>query len=112
MLDLLFLLPGLPEHWGRWIAGVYFAIGFRIGLSEALKTRRELARQDVADSLWPTLGVLTVFWPLIFAARFVFWLILAWDVIALRRADMRDQAGSRSSGLQPGTGMTGRGDHV
>lgn len=90
MLDLLLSLPGMRDHWGLWLAGLYLALGFRIGMREALATRRELARQDIADSLWPTLGLLTVFWPMIFAQRGVEFLILAWIMFGTAREEERE----------------------
>ncbi len=90
MLDLFLSVPGMRDHWGLWLAGLYLAIGLRIGVAEALKTRRELRAQQVDDSLWPTLCLLTLFWPMMLAARFVFWLILCWDVAQMRKADSRE----------------------
>lgn len=87
MLDLLFLLPGLPEHWGRWVAGVYFAIGFRIGLREALATRRVLRGQGVGDWLAPTVILLTLGWPFLIGLKLVDWLVIFAVARDNRRAD-------------------------
>lgn len=84
------LIAAIAPHWPALALAAYLAIGLRIGLKEALKTRANLRRQDVADSLWPTVAVLTLFWIFLPAAKFVFWLILCWDVLQNRRADARE----------------------
>lgn len=106
MLELLMSVPGMRDHWMLWLAGAYLAIGLRIGLAEALKTRAALRRQQVADSLWPTVAVLTLFWIFLPAAKFVFWLILCWDVLQNRRADKLDR-GSAPCPASPRTGPDG-----
>lgn len=106
MLDLLLSVPGMRDHWLFWLAA-YLAIGLRIGLKEALKTRADLRRQDVADSLWPTVAVLTLFWIFLPAAKFVFWLILCWDVLQIRRADAREAALYRGSAPAPASPRIG-----
>lgn len=91
MFDLIAAFPGAAlAHWAAFALAAYLGIGFRLGLREALATRRQLKGQGVDDSLWPTLALLTCLWPMLFAARFVFWLILAWDVLQIRRADKRE----------------------
>lgn len=84
------LIAAISPHWPALALAAYLAIGLRIGLAEALKTRAALRRQQVADSLWPTVAVLTLFWIFLPAAKFVFWLILCWDVLQNRRADARE----------------------
>lgn len=114
MIDALLAFPGAAlAHWPAFALAAYLGVGFHIGLREALETRRALRRQEVADSLWPTLALLTCLWPMIFAQRGVEYLILAWLMFGTAREERKEKlAGSRSPGLRPGTGMTGKGDHV
>lgn len=91
MLDLILAFPAaLAPHWPAFALAAYFGFGFWLGLREALATRRQLRRQGVDDSLWPTLALLTCLWPMMLASRFVFWLILAWDVASITREEKRE----------------------
>lgn len=91
MLDALLSFPAAAlAHWPAFALAAYLGVGFHIGLREALETRRQLRRQEVADSLWPTLALLTCFWPMIFAQRGVEYLILAWLMFGTAREEKRE----------------------
>lgn len=91
MLDALLAFPAaMLAHWPAFALAAYLGVGFRIGLREALETRRQLRRQGVDDSLWPTLALLTCLWPMIFAQRGVELLILAWLMFGTAREEKRE----------------------
>ena len=91
MLDLLASLPATAmAHWPAFALAAYLGIGFRIGLGEALASRRALRRDGVDDSLWPTLALLTTLWPMIFAQRLVEWVIIAALMIRTDRLEKRE----------------------
>lgn len=91
MLDALLSFPAaVRTHWPAFALAAYLCVGFCIGLREALATRRQLRRQQVDDSLWPTLALLTCFWPMIFLHRGVEFLILAWLMFGTAREEKRE----------------------
>lgn len=91
MPDLIAAFPGaVAAHWPAFALAAYLGFGFWLGLREALATRRALRAQQVDDSLWPTLALLTCLWPMIFAQRLVEWLIFAWLMIGTARAEKRE----------------------
>ena len=91
MLDALLSFPAaVMAHWPAFALAAYLGVGFYIGLKEGLRTQAELRRQQVEDRLWPTLAVLTCFWPIIFAQRGVEYLILAWLMFGTAREEKRE----------------------
>lgn len=87
MPDLILAAPAFAaSHWGAVLTGAYLALGLRLAIREALISRREGAD----GPLWQTLLVVTALWPLLYAQRAVFALILAWDVMAAMREDRRE----------------------
>lgn len=89
------LLTALAPHWPAFALAAYLGLGFWIGLREALATRRQLRAQKVDDSLWPVLALLTVFWPMLLAAKALDWFILAWTVAVIAREERRAQRDGR-----------------
>lgn len=77
MLEALSVLPAtLLPHWPALALAAYLLIGLWIGLSEGLKSRRELRRAGIADALAPTVILLTLGWWFLLGAKLVDWLLI------------------------------------
>ena len=77
--------------WPGILIGAYVGQGLKLAAREAVLSRREGADGPI----WPTLAVVTALWPLLYAQRAVFALILAWDVLAVMRAERREMREAR-----------------
>lgn len=90
MLDLLLSVPGMRDHWPLFLTAAYLLAGLWIGLSEALKSRRELLKRGETAPMAPAVILLALAWPFFIGAIVVDRVLICWFAADNRRRDREE----------------------